>query len=54
MRVVYHGPSGEWETSWPEGTVVPTKARFKGLWYTFAGTQDGAHHFREELDANAR
>lgn len=50
MRVAYHGPSGEWDTTWPPDTIIPQKARFKGLWYRYAGFQDGVHHFREELD----
>lgn len=54
MRIVYHGPSGEWETSWPEGAIVPRHVRFKGLWYAFAGVQDGVYHFREELEQHAR
>lgn len=49
-RVQYHGPSGEWDTTWPPDTIVPSRGYFRGLWYRYAGTQDGIVHFREELD----
>lgn len=47
MNVKYHGPSGEYESTWPDDTTVDAEAYRDKVHYVYAGTQDGAHHYRE-------
>lgn len=52
MRVHYDGPSGSWDTTWPEGTQtgdrVFVEQRGVTLEYKLAGIQDGIAFYIEQ------
>lgn len=50
IQVQYHGPSGEFEGTWPDETELADTAILKGIAYRFAGKMDGTLHFREVRD----
>lgn len=48
MRVILHGPSGEFEIQSDEVSPHPL-VEFKGRLYDYAGFADGAAHYKERV-----
>lgn len=48
VRVKMTGPSGEFTTNFSINVKIPPPSlEFRGREYTYAGTQDGAHFYKE-------